>query len=269
MKSFLTWAGSVAMILGCMPADAAVLSDKLAAVYTDDAPSNIFTLSNACGCDPTWSSAAIDTFTLGTKSHLTGIDAALIAINQNDDTGLYGPDSDGVPSHFGGFDKTSGYQINIYSSAAAAAANLTGDIFSVTIAATAASFGAPLTIDDPNGYILPASPGSTLASFAIDTTLDAGSYWLSVISLNDPDNDGQESIFVGLGGTGDAALANPGGSWVAAFGASDNPIMLGSSAGYRVLGSAVPEPATWAMMIVGFGAAGTIMRRRRITLAIA
>jgi hypothetical protein len=30
---------------------------------------------------------------------------------------------------------------------------------------------------------------------------------------------------------------------------------------------AVPEPATWAMMILGFGAAGSVMRRRRAALA--
>ena len=29
-------------------------------------------------------------------------------------------------------------------------------------------------------------------------------------------------------------------------------------------GAAVPEPATWAMMIVGFGAAGALLRRRRV-----
>jgi len=33
--------------------------------------------------------------------------------------------------------------------------------------------------------------------------------------------------------------------------------------------TAVPEPATWAMMIVGFGLAGTALRRRRAGLAIA
>jgi hypothetical protein len=37
------------------------------------------------------------------------------------------------------------------------------------------------------------------------------------------------------------------------------------------LGSAVPEPATWAMMIIGFGAAGSMVRanRRRNALAMA
>ena len=27
--------------------------------------------------------------------------------------------------------------------------------------------------------------------------------------------------------------------------------------------AAIPEPATWAMMILGFGAAGAVLRRRR------
>lgn len=36
-----------------------------------------------------------------------------------------------------------------------------------------------------------------------------------------------------------------------------------------ISGSAVPEPATWAMMIAGFGLAGAAIRRRRSTLAFA
>jgi choice-of-anchor C domain-containing protein len=35
------------------------------------------------------------------------------------------------------------------------------------------------------------------------------------------------------------------------------------------LAAAVPEPATWAMMLLGFGAIGLGMRRRRSTLALA
>ena len=40
----------------------------------------------------------------------------------------------------------------------------------------------------------------------------------------------------------------------------------GSSTTYN-FESAVPEPATWAMMILGFGAVGATMRRRRLNLA--
>lgn len=35
----------------------------------------------------------------------------------------------------------------------------------------------------------------------------------------------------------------------------------------KLAGIAVPEPATWAMMIIGFGAAGAMLRRRRTALA--
>jgi hypothetical protein len=31
--------------------------------------------------------------------------------------------------------------------------------------------------------------------------------------------------------------------------------------------AAVPEPATWAMMILGFGGIGVLQRRRRVRLA--
>lgn len=37
--------------------------------------------------------------------------------------------------------------------------------------------------------------------------------------------------------------------------------------GTVVLGGAVPEPATWAMMIIGLGAAGSMIRRRRAVTA--
>jgi hypothetical protein len=39
--------------------------------------------------------------------------------------------------------------------------------------------------------------------------------------------------------------------------------------GFRTWMNAVPEPASWAMMVVGFGAIGGAMRRRRMTVAMA
>ena len=33
--------------------------------------------------------------------------------------------------------------------------------------------------------------------------------------------------------------------------------------------NAVPEPATWAMMILGLGVVGTSMRRRKVDVAFA
>lgn len=62
-----------------------------------------------------------------------------------------------------------------------------------------------------------------------------------------------------------------------------NAVLLGSLAGTRDFGisfdpnsgsaaslslqAAVPEPATWAMLIIGFGSVGATLRRRRTTLA--
>ncbi len=38
----------------------------------------------------------------------------------------------------------------------------------------------------------------------------------------------------------------------------------------KMLGAAVPEPATWAMMIAGFGLAGSALRRRqRVAIDVA
>lgn len=41
------------------------------------------------------------------------------------------------------------------------------------------------------------------------------------------------------------------------------------SANYRVFITPVPEPATWAMMLSGFGLAGAAMRRRRVGVRFA
>lgn len=241
------------MTLAAAPTAAGVLSNKLSASYDNIVPSNIFTLNNACGCDPTFSSAGIDSFTLGAKSHLTSIQAALIEINQNDA-------SYSVPPHFGGFDQTQGYQVNIYSSAAAAAGNLTGDVYSKSFAPTDPFFAGSLTIAPGAGFA-PFSAASTLATFGIDATLAAGTYWLGVISINDPDIVGQESIFIGTSGPGTAKLANPGGGWGVAFGMPGTLFDVGGKAGYAVSGT-VPEPASWALLIGGFGLVGNAMRRR-------
>lgn len=44
-----------------------------------------------------------------------------------------------------------------------------------------------------------------------------------------------------------------------------NYIRLADAGGFTQVSGAVPEPATWALMIGGFGAAGAMLRRRRAT----
>ena len=41
----------------------------------------------------------------------------------------------------------------------------------------------------------------------------------------------------------------------------------GATGSYRLILSAVPEPATWALMLAGFGMVGFAMRRRRVAFA--
>lgn len=57
----------------------------------------------------------------------------------------------------------------------------------------------------------------------------------------------------------------------ATFGNGNSPTSLTSYAqvGGGYLAAAVPEPATWAMMLVGFGAIGFSMRRQRKTRVLA
>ena len=89
-------------VIAAAPAAAGTVADTTSSTYDNIAPSNIFSLNNSCGCDPTWSSVSLQQVTLNAKTRLTGIDAALVAYNQND------LDFNGVAPHFGGFDKTQG-----------------------------------------------------------------------------------------------------------------------------------------------------------------
>ena len=227
------------------PAAATDFSNNLAASYDQSWLSNIFTRANACGCGPLDSAALVDAFSVPTTVTVTTVKAALTAIQQN------------PVSTFTGFGNAAGYQVNIYSSLAAAAANLNGDVYSKTFAPGAVGFAA--TVPVPNdGFSIAAS----LATFAVDAHLTAGSYYASVIGIDNPDDD--ESIGVATGGTGTAALVNPGGD----FGIPGNTLLTGQAAGYAISGT-VPEPATWALLIGGFGFVGGALRQRRAGFAAA
>lgn len=83
-------------------------------------------------------------------------------------------------------------------------------------------------------------------------TLAAGSYYASFVGTNIAVN--------GYSG------GNGGGGQLFPVGVGSSLQLRGDNIGYQLLGTArvgaVPEPATWAMMLLGFGAIGFAMRKR-------
>jgi len=72
-------------------------------------------------------------------------------------------------------------------------------------------------------------------------------------------------------GTGNHFVSNAGGWWFAADiydGAAGQTYNVAAKDAFGpTTSNAVPEPATWALMIMGFGTAGAMLRRRRLALA--
>jgi len=64
----------------------------------------------------------------------------------------------------------------------------------------------------------------------------------------------------------DFGFSLPGGAQLQENGIPQNRTFIFDAVGQLVIPSAVPEPSTWAMMLLGFGAIGFSMRRKRPSL---
>ena len=118
---------------------------------------------------------------------------------------------------------------------------------------------------------------------ATSTTLYGIDYTLNTLALISAPNGGQISTVGALGFDVDADASfdiTPAGQAYLSTGFDFYSVnlntgaatLLGRTDGLRniaVAGSAVPEPATWAMMIAGFGLVGGAMRRRSTKVAFA
>ncbi len=94
------------------------------------------------------------------------------------------------------------------------------------------------------------APADILATFYLGTDVGAPASWITSWT-NDI-----------------TALVTPGQTYIIRFGQVDNQGFFNQGVdNVSVFATAVPEPATWAMMIAGFGLVGFAARRRSIALA--
>lgn len=109
--------------------------------------------------------------------------------------------------------------------------------------------------------------GYRYASFA-PLALSAGDYRIGAYFTN---ANGEDALFFTGAGNSVSSIAGVSfaGGRFASGGALADPTGAGGDGGYfgpnLLLSGAVPEPATWAMMIVGFGMVGGVMRQRSKT----
>lgn len=128
------------------------------------------------------------------------------------------------------------------------------------------------------GYVSPATGGSATLSFA--TALRSVSlYWGSIDNFNTLDVLGPGGVLLRRinGGTLPPASGNQFSSNTnrRVFITAGNPAITGltfrsTQAAFEfddIAGQAVPEPASWAMLLAGFGLVGLAARRRRSTVA--
>ncbi|THD57912.1 PEPxxWA-CTERM sorting domain-containing protein [Phenylobacterium sp.] len=170
--------------------------------------------------------------------------------------------------------------------------NLIGAEFSVTsstvVTAIGAQFGNPFD-PDPGTIFGAIVPVASLSDFPAGSSADLASISLADVVFSAPNPGdlmvalsapvtlaaGSYAVIFGsgqFGATGFAALGdenNPVGSPVTIQSAfSPGWASLGDP-GVRIVVDGVPEPASWGLMIAGFGGMGALLRRRKTALSAA
>lgn len=142
-----------------------------------------------------------------------------------------------------------------------------------------------LTVNVPKDQLLfhPGPTSRTLAAFlapeagfydfsAVFNILDVSPSGVGLFTFNTA--DGLASTVLGAIGAGNPTFTYTGRIQLDAgelFGVGVGPLgsYFNDSTGVSFVMTAVPEPATWGMMILGFGIVGGAMRRQRMRLSIA
>jgi hypothetical protein len=182
----------------------------------------------------------IDDFTLTDEAVIGSVSAVLFATNNNT-----------------GYSLMSGLRINIFSSQPAPAALHAGDVLATTVAAADVAFTTPWTSNSLSRL-------AVIDLSAHDLHLAAGTYWLSVVAINNSfstDIGVFTSAFAGaIDNRNNARRISVTGLWP---GGQD--LALNADAAYRIDGNyvhAVPEPAVWALLLGGMTGLAAGVRRR-------
>ena len=131
------------------------------------------------------------------------------------------------------------------------------------------TFGFPITggtIDDGTGAAVLFHGGSGILFSGGTSTLEIGNFVIdtnaALVSGNATANGsalGAVPLFSIGAGTSLLLTSEAAGAFTTVFGAPD---LTGTNVGFATVAAAVPEPGTWLMMILGFGAIGYALRRR-------
>lgn len=191
-------------------------------------------ISNFYASAPQFDIAVADDFTLSEPAILTTVEAALFGSNASV-----------------GFGQITALRVNLFSTQPSAVNFLVGDVLSRNVPIGEVSLTSPWTT----------SALTALASVdlsASDLLLSPGTYWLSVVAVNNSfatDFGILLSSFAGSPGNDDARQVGSG-----LWGGGGNRA-LNADAAFRVNGTAVPEPST--ALLIGAGMALLARRRAR------
>jgi hypothetical protein len=143
------------------------------------------------------------------------------------------------------------------------------------------------TVNVPNDRLLVHPDDDSELTIAFFLTPAAGKYRITgSFNVQDVSPTGVDISFVSVPAFGPTATITPIGSInganptfsystvltldqfsIVGFGVGNGGLYFNDSTGFNFSVSAVPEPATWALMILGFGAVGGAMRRRQTVKA--
>ena len=184
-------------------------------------------------------SAVVDDFTVtGSTLDLTSISAVVT----------------GFGYYFTSFSNVTDWEVAIYSSLTAARANVTGDVFDVTIPVSAAMVSGTYAANGDNNALLTLPVNLQLPA--------AGTYYLGVMAQNSIYGNGEIGIYdAGTAGGFNAYQESPGAG--ANFGGVTETA-IGKDAAYEIIGgpATVPEPSSWVLLAGGIVGAACLVRRR-------